>query len=87
VEAELQQNATRGKAPYPKHPFLEVPDAANFVAMARMRQQYADRSDQGDAGDIIIGTTALSYGWRLYSSDVFLVEAVINAGGSAELVL
>ncbi len=86
VEVELQRNAATGKAYYPPHPFPQVPDVANFVAMARMRQQYVGRSGTGLEGDIIIGTTAISSGRLLYASDHFLVGAVIRAGGRAQWV-
>ena len=86
VELELLQNAASGKPAYPAHPFLLVPDTANFVAMARMRHQYAGQSGPGVEGDIIIGTTAISTARRLYSSDQFLVAAVVKSGGSAEWV-
>jgi hypothetical protein len=86
VQAELLQNDARGKPRYPNHPFPEVPDVANFVAMARMRQQYFGRNQVGDEGDIIIGTTAISSGRLLYSSDPFLVGAVTRAGGRAQWV-
>lgn len=86
VNVELHQNVAEGKLGYPKHPFQQVPDVANSVVMARMRQQYAGKSGRGVEGDIVIGTTAISSGRRLYSSDEFLVAAVTNAGGTAEWV-
>lgn len=80
VELELQRN----KLHYPAHPFTLVPDVANSVAMARMRQQFPNHSAQGVEGDIIIGTTAISTGRKLYTSDSILAAAVIKAGGIAE---
>lgn len=82
VELELQRN----KLHFPAHPFTLVPDVANSVAMARMRQQFPNHSAQGVEGDIIIGTTAISTGRKLYTSDSSLAAAVINAGGIAEYV-
>ena len=82
VETELRDN----KLAYPAHPFTRVPDESNFVAMARMRQQYAERTGRGTDGDLVIGTTAISTRRKLYSSDDFLVGAVGRAGGKAEFV-
>jgi RHS repeat-associated protein len=86
VELELQNNASSKGLPYPAHPFPIVPDVANSVVMARMRQQYSLQAGPGIEGDIIIGTTAITLGRRLYTSDRFLLNAVINAGGSAKWV-
>jgi predicted nucleic acid-binding protein len=59
---------------------------ANSVVMGRMRQQYAGQSGPGIEGDIIIGTTAITSGRKLYTSDFGLEAAVVKSGGQAEYV-
>jgi hypothetical protein len=86
VTIELSRNAAGDKLSYLAHPFTLVPDEANAVAIARMRNQYSGKGGAGVEGDIIIGTTAITSGRKLYSGDGFLVAAVIGAGGSAVYV-
>ncbi len=80
METELRSN---NHLAYPGHPLDLVPDVANAVAMARVRQQFPNLNAQGVTGDVIIGTTAISTGRTLYSSDSGLLSAVRSSGGVA----